>query len=257
MKLVPHVPRSGADATSQTERVVLALREMLLRGDFRPGERLAELTLVPRLKASRTPVRLALDRLAHEGLIEALPAGGFKVREFALADIWDAIEIRGVLEGTAARLAAERLTGPDELTVLRKSCREIEHAMPLNPERFGRYLLASEAYHAELWRLAKSPMLLRAIESVVALPFAAPGALVFNESELVEGSSAAAMMLEHHRSLAEAIENREGTRAESLAREHARIARRNLSRTLQDRKLFNQVPGASLIVLPGPILNAL
>ncbi len=58
---------------SQIERVALALREMLLRGDFSPGERLAELNLVPRLNASRTPVRLALERLAHEGLLEPLP----------------------------------------------------------------------------------------------------------------------------------------------------------------------------------------
>ena len=78
---------------------MLALREMVLRGDFAPGERLAELTLVPRLRASRTPVRLALDQLAHEGLLEALPTTGFRVRQFAPADIRDAIEIRGVLEG--------------------------------------------------------------------------------------------------------------------------------------------------------------
>jgi len=92
------------DARTQTERVVLTLREMLLRGDFKPGERLAELSLVPLLKASRTPVRLALDRLAHEGLLEAQETTGFRVRAFALDDIWDAIEIRGVLEGTAARM---------------------------------------------------------------------------------------------------------------------------------------------------------
>src|SRR5689334_6210392 len=80
------------DARSQTERVVLTLREMLLRGDFKPGERLTELALVPMLKASRTPVRLALDRLANEGLLEALATTGFRVRAFALDDIWDAIE---------------------------------------------------------------------------------------------------------------------------------------------------------------------
>src|SRR4029078_8418887 len=109
----------STDARTQTERVVLSLREMLLRGDFKPGERLTELGLVPLLKASRTPGRLALDRLANEGLLEALATTGFRVRAFALGDIWDAIEIRGVLEGTAARMAAERLESPDELGALR------------------------------------------------------------------------------------------------------------------------------------------
>jgi GntR family transcriptional regulator of vanillate catabolism len=84
-------PAAG-NAISQTERVILALRELVLRGEFHAGERLAELTLVRMLNASRTPVRLALDRLAREGVLEALPSGGFRVREFAIADIWDAID---------------------------------------------------------------------------------------------------------------------------------------------------------------------
>jgi hypothetical protein len=116
----------ASEAASQTERAVLALREILLRGDFAAGQRLTELTLVARLGASRTPVRHALNRLAHEGLLEALPAGGFSVRQFTLADIWDAIEIRGALEGIAARLAAQRYRKPAELARLRAYCAEME-----------------------------------------------------------------------------------------------------------------------------------
>src|SRR5580700_4432411 len=91
---------------------------MLLRGDFQAGERISELPLVARLGVSRTPIRLALDRLAHEGLLEASPTGGFVVRAFTIEDVWDAIETRGVLEGAAARLAAERLQHPNELAQL-------------------------------------------------------------------------------------------------------------------------------------------
>src|SRR5580692_2770225 len=61
----------GSSDDSQTGRTLLNLRGMLLRGDFQPGERLSELPLVARLGVSRTPIRLALDRLAHEGLLEA------------------------------------------------------------------------------------------------------------------------------------------------------------------------------------------
>ena len=103
---------------------------MLLRGDFRPGERLAELTLVPRLNASRTPVRLALDRLAHEGLLEPMPGGGFKIREFAIADIWDAIEVRGVHGGNgrpAGRRAADELR--TSWAELRRFGREMERCI--------------------------------------------------------------------------------------------------------------------------------
>src|SRR5436309_2702257 len=123
---------------------------MLLRGDFQPGERISELPLVARLGASRTPIRLALDRLAHEGLLEVFPSGGFVVRAFTLSDIWDAIEMRGVLEGTAARLAAERLQDDSELDELRQ-CRDNIDVF-LNPtiESFAHYLDLNEAFHSAL-----------------------------------------------------------------------------------------------------------
>jgi len=244
---------NASTPTSQTERVILTLREMLLRGEFAPGERLAELTLVRRLNASRTPVRLALDRLAREGVLEALPAGGFRVREFAIADILDAIEVRGVLEGTAARFAAERLTEPDDLLRMRVYCRDSEQLMPMTLENFVRYVEINDAFHAELWRLAKSPMLIRAIEGLIALPFASPGALVFANPDTDEPTNLAILALEHHRGIVDAIANREGTRAEAIAREHARLARRNLTSALNDRELFNRMPGASLVRLPVPI----
>ena len=109
-----------SETNSQITRTVLRLREMILSGEFSPGERVSEAPLTGRLGASRTPIRLALERLAHEGLLDPYPTGGFIVRKFTLEDIWDGIEIRGVLEGAAARLAAERLTSDMELNALRQ-----------------------------------------------------------------------------------------------------------------------------------------
>ena len=235
------------DARTQTERVVLTLREMLLRGDFKPGEGLAELSVVALLGASRTPVRLALDRLAHEGLLEAKETTGFRVRAFALDDVWDAIEIRGVLEGTAARMAAERLETPEELAALRLHCRQAEALLPMTRDRFVRYTEINEAFHAGLWRLAKSTMLRRSIERIVALPFAAPGALVFSWPAADEGNTEALIAIEHHRAIVEAIEQREGGRAEALAREHARLTQRALKRALDNSESFTKMPGANLI----------
>src|SRR5579862_1337184 len=132
--IVPTGTTTASDFPSQTGRTVLNLREMLLRGDFQPGERLSELPLVARLGVSRTPIRLALDRLANEGLLEVFPTGGFVVRAFTLTDVYDAIEVRGALEGTAARMAAERLQDPYELTGLRAIEQEMLKVMPLAPE---------------------------------------------------------------------------------------------------------------------------
>src|SRR5207253_10203621 len=93
---------------SQTVKAQLRLRELIVGGELKPGQRIAELSLVERIGASRTPIRMALVRLQEEGLLEALPGGGFVVKDFSEDDIHDAIELRGTLEGLAVRLAAER-----------------------------------------------------------------------------------------------------------------------------------------------------
>jgi GntR family transcriptional regulator of vanillate catabolism len=237
------------DAASQTERVVLALREMLLRGGLAAGHRVTEVALAARLGASRTPVRHALNRLAHEGLLEALTTGGFSVRRFTLADIWDAIEIRGALEGTAARLAAQRYRDLRELSRLRVYCAEMEGLGVADVLDFVQFLEVNQAFHAELWRLARSPMLMRSIKAITALPFAAPGALVFGEAEQATAQRIHLIANEHHRSIVEAIEERDGARAESVAREHSRVARNNLMRARPDQERLSRVPGGALLTV--------
>src|SRR3954469_20638058 len=150
-------PPSAGPPTSQMARALLGLRELLFNGEYPPGQRLSELPLVERLGVSRTPLRLALARLEHEGLIEALATGGYVVRSFTRADIDDAIELRGVLEGTAARFAAERLASPAELAPLVESAAGLDDVLTdLSPATIGLYAELNDAYHAALVRLAKS-----------------------------------------------------------------------------------------------------
>ena len=240
------------EVVSQTGRALLSLREMLFRGDFLPGERISELPMVARLGVSRTPIRLALDRLAHEGLLEASPSGGFVVRSFTLTDIWDAIEMRGVLEGTAARLAAERLDGEHELTEMRHAMDEMNAYLgpASNIDSFARYLDLNDAFHEAVIRLAKSPMLRRSLEQVLTLPFAQPSAVVYARAKLPRAAETFAIGQEHHRTILDAIARRQGTRAEAAAREHSGLSRRILEAALEDREILSTVPGASLILLP-------
>jgi GntR family transcriptional regulator, vanillate catabolism transcriptional regulator len=231
---------------------VLNLREMLLRGDFRPGERISELPLVARLGVSRTPIRLALDRLAHEGLLEIFPSGGFVVKEFTVADIWDAIETRGVLEGAAARLAAERFVRDRDLEGLRKLRNDMDAILRPGIDSFVAYLDLNDVFHAEIVELARSPMLRRTLDRVFSLPFASPSGLVYARSKLPRAAELLIIGQEHHHAIVEAIENRQGARAESLAREHSRLSRRNLEIALSDTAIMNCVPGAKLIKLPAP-----
>src|SRR5678810_1474245 len=111
---------------SQIERTVLRLRELILTGEFGPGKRISEHPLTGRLGVSRTPIRLALERLAHEGLLEPYATGGFVVRRFTLDEVWDGIEVRALLEGAAARMAAERLEDESELAALHSIQKEMD-----------------------------------------------------------------------------------------------------------------------------------
>src|SRR5690348_10186032 len=197
------------ESVSQTGRTILHLRELLLRGEFRPGERISELPLVAMLGVSRTPIRLALERLAHEGLLEPNPTGGFIVRSFTLDDVWDSIQMRGTLEGMAARLAAERLTDDRELDALRK-CQQEMDGLGLAPtsETFPLYLELNEAFHAEILRLAKSPMLKLMLDRLLCLPFASPSALVTSPLKLADSSHRFRVGSEHHNLLIDAIARR-------------------------------------------------
>lgn len=237
----------GSDVASQTARALFGIRELLLSGAFAPGERISELPLVARLGVSRTPVRLALERLAHIGFLDVNASGRFIVRGFTPADALDAIEIRGVLEGTAARLAAERLVDDAELEGLRRACLDMDGFDRLSLESFAQYMDMNEAFHAAIVHLAKSPMLARTIQQAVSLPFASPSAMVFPTSTLANADETLALAKAHHREILDAIAARQGTRAESLAREHAFIARRVFNMALADRAALSRVPGASLI----------
>jgi GntR family transcriptional regulator of vanillate catabolism len=244
---VPPSPLRGADVASQTARALVCVREMLLRGEIARGERISELPLVARLGMSRTPIRLALERLAHIGLLEATATVGFTVREFTLAEVRDAIEIRGVLEGTAARLAAERLVDAGELDHLRHCCELMESLDRLTADSFAQYMDANEGFHAAVLGLAKNAMLRRTLELTNSLPFASPSAMVFPTSVLPKSDEVLTIAQEHHRTILEAILKRQGTRAEAIAREHALLARRVLDVALSDQNALSRVPGGPLI----------
>jgi GntR family transcriptional regulator, vanillate catabolism transcriptional regulator len=238
---------------SQTLRALLQMRELLLRGAFRPGERLREIPLAARLKVSRTPLRLVLDRLEQEGLLTARPRGGFVATEFSVQDIHDGIEIRGMLEGTAARLAAERLAGPEELTEATTCLGRIDRLLQRwtsGTDSLAQYISLNEQFHGLLLDLAKSAMLRRAMDRALAVPFASPNAFILGHAQKKEGREVVTISQMHHRAIVDAIANREPTRAEALAREHSRLARTSLEMVLRDKRLLTQVPGASLIRLP-------
>jgi len=223
---------------------------MLVQGRFRPGERIREVPLAEQLKVSRIPLHLALERLAHEGFLEIRPTRGFVVQAFSTEDIYDAIELRGMLEGTAARLATERVQDRRELDALAETSQAIlalVRRRKLTIETFNRYIELNAQFHAALIDLARSRMLRRAIEQVCSLPFASPSAFVNRQYISSELRELFLISADQHLGIVDALIRREGMRAEILTREHARVALRNLEDALKHRENLQGLAGAKLI----------
>src|SRR6476620_7959782 len=245
--------RDSERSVSQTVRAQLALRDMILSGRLRPGERISELQAVDITGVSRTPVRLALVRLEDEGLLQAIPSGGFMVKAFSERDILDSIELRGTLEGLAARFAAERGVSARDLEPLKECLNEIDVLVrqdPISVEAFSSYVALNARFHALLTELSRSPPLIRQIDRASALPFASPSGFVMAQSALPEAQQILIIGQEHHRVVIDAVENREGTRAEAVMREHARLAVRNLRLALRNRTHLDLLPALALIKTP-------
>jgi GntR family transcriptional regulator of vanillate catabolism len=233
---------------SQTTKAKLGVRELVLEGELAPGERVPEIALAERLGISRTPLRIALEALAHEGLLQPIKSGGFVVRSFTRADIDDAIELRGVLEGTAARFAAERLESAGELAPLVDAAARLDEVVSrLSPATIGRYAELNDAYHASLVKLAKSPTLARAIAQAVVLPFASPGALLSSQAVLPRSREILLVAQHQHRVLIDAIRAGHSARAEAIGREHARLAQLSLDLVLENRDALARLKGAPLL----------
>ena len=216
--------RDAERSVSQTVRAQLALRDMILSGRLRPGERISELQAVDITGVSRTPVRLALVRLEDEGLLQAIPSGGFMVKAFTERDILDSIELRGTLEGLAARFAAERGVSARSLEPLKECLGDLDQLVrqdPISVEAFSAYVTMNARFHALLNELSASAPLIREIDRVSALPFASPSAFVMAQSALPEAHQILLLGQDHHRIVVDAIENREGARAEAVMREHS------------------------------------
>lgn len=237
------------ERNAQFVRALIELRSLILNGTFDAGHRLAETSLADRLGLSRTPLRQAMDRLVDEGLLERIETGGCRVARFTLDDIMDAIELRGVLEGTAARLAAERGIVPDLGVRMNDVLNELDRAVAPEHLNFAEYVRLNAEFHDLLARLAGSSIVAREVERAYRLPAASPTAFLQGQELIPDFRATLRRAQLQHRSIFGAIEAREGARAEALTREHARLARSNLKYVIQETPgLAEQVPGLALVM---------
>jgi len=202
---------SGGPKASQSEVAYQRLLQAIARGQLSPGTRLREVELSERLGLSRTPVREALRALETEGLVQHLPRWGAVVRQLDHAEVMELYEMRAVLEGTAARLAA-RMASDLELKAL--GSLNAEFAAASDP------IVAAELnrrFHRALTGAARNRFLARAVEG-------------FEKTLLILGPTT--MMLKarieeaagEHARILSALAERDGLRAETEMRAHIEAA---------------------------------
>jgi GntR family transcriptional regulator of vanillate catabolism len=233
---------------SQTVKAQLRLRELIVGG------------VLKRASACRAGARGAHRRVAHahphgagapagRRLLEALPSGGFMVKDFSEEDIRDAIELRGTLEawprgwppaGVGAVLIAET-----------RACLERIDALLAEPEltdaTFTVYVEQNGRLHDLLAEMSGSTLVQRQLERVKTLPFASPNGFVFASALSPRSRDSLVVAQAQHHALLEAVVRHEGTRAEAIMREHARNAHQNFVEALQSHKSLQRIPGAHLI----------
>ena len=236
---------------THTKRALFELRQRIVEGELPGGTRLYEVAMAEKLQISRTPVREAMSRLAEEGLLDRASGGGFFVRSFTFSDVVDAIELRGILEGTVARLASERGADPNRLANIRTTLENLDGCFTgiAKIVDFDDYAELNALFHDQLAQLCQSNILHRELERAKSLPFASPSAFLPDKLDIETFSRSLFIAQEQHRELLNAIEAREGARAEAIAREHARIALSNLRFVLSERgDLLDQFPSLAIVV---------
>jgi DNA-binding GntR family transcriptional regulator len=188
------------------------LREAIARGDMPPGHRLVEADLAELFGVTRNAVRLALDALIAEGLVERIPNRGARVRTVSVAEAIEITECRTVLEGLLAAKAAERVT-EEEVALLRAQCDRMQQALA-DGDLLG-YSARVAELHSLIREAARQATAGRMIERLQAQ-------IVRHQFQLSLRPGRAQQSFAELREVVEAIADRDPPAAEAAARRHFR-----------------------------------
>ena len=138
------------------------LRQAILRGELKPGERLMEIQLANKLGVSRTPIREAIRKLELEGLVLMIPRKGAEVAEITEKSLKDVLEIRRALEDLAVRLACEKIT-KEEIKELKKAGDEFKKV--LKSQDITEVAEADVRFHDVIYMATDNPKLIQLLNN--------------------------------------------------------------------------------------------
>jgi GntR family transcriptional regulator of vanillate catabolism len=201
------------ETTQQT--IVQTLREKILAGELSPGQRLVEAQLAQWLGVSRTPLRYALSVLSSEGLLDRSGGRGYVVRRFSVRDVLNAIDVRGVLEGLAARSVAEHGVGAALAASLDDCLREgddIFNQRQLQPGDDVRYAQMNGRFHALIVDAAQNVAVTAALSLNDKIPFVSAFTIAFDEAARERQFMMLMYAHRQHHAIADALKKGEGAR---------------------------------------------
>lgn len=192
------------------DRVYDRVKQMIFDQDLKPGEKIRQEKLAEKLGVSRSPLQKALQRLESELLIESIPRRGVIVKEMSSKELIDVFELRAVLEGLSARLAASRLTST-QINKL-KSC--FEPFLNKTEIDYDDYAKADRYFHDQIMKWSGNEVVTR-LEVLSNVHMNAYQAGLFRAPEET---------LPEHFAIIEALEKQDGNLAEKLMRNHIQLS---------------------------------
>ncbi len=222
------------DRRRRSDLVCDIIRERIALGGMRPGERIRQEVLARELQVSQATVRESIRMLAAEGIVVSVPYKGARTVLLPLAELRDAFELRGMLEGLGLEAAASRISH-DDLVRMRK-------LLPLTvvgkgPETTRQAWESNREFHMIAMRASGRPQLARFVEQL--LDRTNPYAVLADMSENARTESAEYELKEHTRIL-EVLEERNGQLAKKLIEEHLASVLRQLELLLPDTETLEE-----------------
>lgn len=209
------------------EVVAETLREAIVNGTLKPGERLMEIQLAEELGVSRTPVREAIRKLELEGFVVMIPRRGTYVADLSIKDINEVFEIRTALDVLAAGLAVERIT-EEELEQMERMLVEIGELIE-NQADIEQIVEVDSQFHDVLYRASRNDRLVGIINNLREQ-------FTRFRSISIQYPGRMKKSVEEHKELVEAIASRDTDRAQQIAREHMENSEQTLLQDLNERR---------------------
>ncbi|MEM6388647.1 MAG: GntR family transcriptional regulator [Pseudomonadota bacterium] len=211
-------------------RLAAQIRSDIIHGVYTEGERLSEAQLCDTHSVSRTPVRLALRLLEREGIVRRGAGRGYTIQSPSIADIMQAVQVRGHLESLAARLMAQSKARHTSLPAMAQAIETIEKLVDLgrlDAQTSRQLQSANEVFHRTILDACGNDYVGFTCKQISHLPMLAAGSMVFDRavSETPDMWEKGVFRLKignaQHQVIYEAIEQGDAVRAEGMMREHS------------------------------------